>query len=77
MFDGCLPTLIEWGPHHPTAAMPDSGLTLQALALQHPLAAQLQAACDAIGLHKVLITDGPARLSAHLITPGGPLTLHS
>ena len=77
LFDGCLPTLIEWGPHHPTATMADSGLTLQALAMQHPQAAQLQAACHAIGLQAVAITDGPARLSAQLSTPGGPLTLHS
>ena len=77
LFDGCLPTLIEWGPHHPTATMADSGLTLQALALQHPQAAQLQAACHAIGLQAVAITDGPARLSAQLGTPRGPLTLHS
>lgn len=77
LFDGCLPTLIEWGPHHPTATMADSGLKLQALALQHPQAAQLQAACRAIGLHEVVITEGPARLSAQLGTPGGPLTLYS
>ncbi len=77
LFDGCLPTLIEWGPHHPTAAMPDSGLALQSLALQHPQASQLQTACHAIGLQEVLITDGPARLSAQLGTPRGPLTLHS
>jgi hypothetical protein len=77
LFDGCLPTLIEWGPHHPTAAMPDSGLTLKSLTLQHPQAALLQAACQAIGLDAALITVGPARLSAQLSTPGGPLTLHS
>ena len=77
LFDGCLPTLIEWGPHHPTAAMPDSGLALQSLTLQHPQAALLQAACQAIGLDAALITVGPARLSAQLSTPGGPLTLHS
>ncbi len=77
LLDGCLPTLIEWGPHHPTATMADSGLTLQALALHHPQAAQLQAACQAIGLNAVVITDGPARLSAQLGTPRGPLTLHS
>ena len=77
LFDGCLPTLIEWGLNHPTAAMPDSGLALQSLALHHPQAAQLRAACQAIGLHEVLITDGPPRLSAHLSTPHGPLTLHS
>ena len=77
LFDGCLPTLIEWGPHHPTATMADSGLTLQALTLQHPQAAQLQEACRAIGLQAVVIADGPARLSAQLGTPRGPLTLHS
>jgi hypothetical protein len=77
LFDGCLPTLIEWGPHHPTATMADSGLTLQSLTLQHPQATLLLAACQAIGLDEVLITDGPARLSAQLSTPGGPLTLHS
>ena len=77
LFDGCLPTLIEWGPHHPTAAMPDSGLTLQSLALQHPQATLLQDACQVIGLDEVLISAGPARLSAQLATPRGPLTLHS
>ena len=77
LFDGCLPTLIEWGPHHPTATMPDSALALQSLTLQHPQATLLLAACQAIGLDEVLITDGPARLSAQLSTPGGPLTLHS
>ena len=77
LFDGCLPTLIEWGQHHPSTTMADSGLTLQSLKLQHPQAAQLQSACDAIGLNAVVITDGPARLSAQLGTPRGPLTLHS
>ena len=77
LFDGCLPTLIEWGPHHPTDTMADSGLTLQSLKLQHPQAAQLQSACDAIGLNEVVITGGPARLSAQLGTPRGPLTLRS
>ena len=77
LFDGCLPTLIEWGPHHPTAAMPDSGLALQSLTLQHPQATLLQAACQAIGLDEVLISAGPARLSAQLATPCGTLALNS
>ena len=77
LFDGCLPTLIEWGPHHPTATMPDSGLALQSLTLQHPQATLLQAACQAIGLDEVLISEGPGRLSAQLATPRGTLTLHS
>jgi len=77
LFDGCLPTLIEWGPHHPTATMPDSGLALQSLKLQHPHAAQLQAACHTVGLDEVLISAGPARLSAQLATPCGTLALNS
>ena len=77
LFDGCLPTLIEWGPHHPTATMADSALALQSLTLQHPQAMLLQAACQAIGLDEVLISAGPARLSAQLATPRGTLTLHS
>ena len=28
LFDGCLPTLIEWGDTHPAATMPESGVTL-------------------------------------------------
>ena len=77
LFDGCLPTLIEWGPHHPTTVMPGSGLALQSLALQHPQATLLQAACQAIGLDEILISAGPAGLSAQLATPRGTLTLHS
>ena len=77
LFDGCLPTLIEWGPHHPTATMADSGLALQSLTLQHPQATLLQAACQAIGLDEVLISPGAARLSAQLATPRGTLALHS
>ena len=77
LFDGCLPTLIEWGPHHPTSAMPGSALALQSLTLQHPQATLLQAACQAIGLDEVLISAGPARLSAQLATPRGTLALNS
>jgi hypothetical protein len=77
LFDGCLPTLIEWGPHHPSTTMADSGLALQSLTLQHPQATLLQAACQAVGLDEVLISAGPARLIAQLATPRGPLTLHS
>ena len=77
LLDGCLPTLIEWGPHHPTSAMPGSALALQSLTLQHPQATLLQAACQAIGLDEVSISAGPARLSAQLATPRGTLALNS
>ena len=77
LFDGCLPTLIQWGAQHPTSAMPDSGLTLQSLALQHPQVSLLQIACDALGLTGLTLTEGPASLEAQLHTPRGPITLHA
>ena len=77
LFDGCLPTLIEWGDTHPTQAMPDSGVTLQSLALRHPQATPLAAACQAMGLHGIPITPGPAQIQIQLATPRGLVTLHS
>ena len=77
LFDGCLPTLIQWGDTHPAASMPESGVTLLSLSLQHPDASALQTACDALGLPNSPVTPGPARLSALLQTPKGPITLHS
>ena len=77
LFDGCLPTLIEWGSTHPTQAMPDSGVTLQSLALQHPDTAALRAACEAVGLQGVPTTPGPAQIQIQLATPRGLVTLHS
>jgi hypothetical protein len=70
---GALPTLIQWRGRHPTAAMPDSGVTLQALALNGlpPRAAEV------LRLRGVsLATEGPA-LKARLQTPRGDITLES
>ena len=39
LFEGTLPTLIEWGATHPASGMPESGVTLQSLELRHPQAA--------------------------------------
>ena len=79
LMDGCLPTLIQWGAVHPCDSLPASGVQLQRLALQHPQAATLQAACDAVGVAaSVLVTPGATpRLSAQLSTPRGPVTLTS
>ena len=77
LFDGCLPTLIEWGSAHPTHTMPDSGVTLQSLHLQHPDAAALRAACEAAGLQGIPTTPGPAQIQVQLATPRGLVTLHS
>ncbi len=77
LFDGCLPTLIQWGIEHPCLAMPASGVTLRSLRATHPRAHALQAAYDAIDLAQVPVSLGPARLTAQLQTPHGLLELHS
>ena len=79
LMDGCLPTLIQWGAAHPCDSLPASGVQLEQLALQHPQAATLQAACNAVGVAaSVLVTPYAApRLSALLSTPRGPVTLTS
>jgi hypothetical protein len=77
LFDGCLPTLIEWGDTHPAAGMGESGATLQGLGVTHPQAAQLAAAYEAIGLAGVKVGEGPANLCATLDTPRGRVKLES
>jgi hypothetical protein len=77
LFDGVLPTLIEWGTTHPASALPESGVTLQSLSVAHPQAATLRRAYDAIGLESVAIKDGAANLCAVLETPRGRLRLAS
>ncbi|MCZ8253960.1 MAG: VOC family protein [Hylemonella sp.] len=75
LFDGLLPTLIQWGTAHPAAAMPASGITLIGLELQHPRAEELNAASAALGLGSLKVRQGPARLCARLQTPSGVLTI--
>ena len=79
LMDGCLPTLIQWGAVHPCDNLPASGVQLQKLSLQHPQAATLQAACEAVGVaNTVAITPGNTpRLIAQFSTPRGPVTLSS
>jgi hypothetical protein len=77
LYDGVLPTLIEWGATHPAAALPESGVTLQSLAITHPQAATLRAACDAVGLQGVAVKEGRANLCAVLETPKGRRKLAS
>ena len=79
LMDSCLPTLIQWDGVHPCDSLPASGVQLQQLTLQHPQAATLQAACDAIGVGpQVAVAAGNAPgLTAHLSTPLGPVTLWS
>lgn len=77
LLGGTLPTLIEWGAVHPAAAMPESGVTLQSLAVRHPQAALLRQAAKAIGLQDVAIQDGEANVRATLDTPRGRVKLES
>lgn len=77
LFYGTLPTLIQWGPVHPTDAMPASGLALRSLQAAHPRAADLAAALSAIGMRGVAVQPGAPELVAVLDTPRGPVTLSS
>jgi hypothetical protein len=85
LFNGCLPTLIQWGKPeatdplrlHPRNSLPRSGVTLQSLTVSHPSGAKLQAAFNAIGLTDIAIETGPANLVANLQTPKGLVQLQS
>jgi len=77
LFDGWLPTLIQWGEVHPSHTMTGSGILLAGLRVAHPEADTLRAAYRAIGLAHVPIEAGPARLTAQLQTPNGLLEIHS
>ena len=85
LFDGALPSLIQWGKAdaaeplrlHPRNSLPRSGVTLQSLAITHPSAAKLQAAFEAIALTDIALESGPANLRATLHTPKGLVTLES
>ncbi|WP_291913393.1 VOC family protein [Limnohabitans sp.] len=85
LFNGCLPTLIQWGKPdateplrlHPRNSLPRSGVTLQSLTVSHPSGVKLQAAFDAIGLADIAIETGPANLVASLQTPKGLVRLQS
>ena len=85
LFNGTLPTLIQWGKPdatdplrlHPRNSLPRSGVSLQSLTVSHPSGAKLQTAYEAIGLQGVTIETGPADIIATLQTPKGLVQLHS
>lgn len=77
LFDGCLPTLIQWGGVHAVANLAESGVTLHAVAIRHPRADELGAALRAIGIENVTVERGPADLCATLLTPLGKVRLES
>jgi hypothetical protein len=77
LFQGCLPTLIEWGTTHPAGGMPESGVTLQSLTVTHSQAPELRRAFDAIGLQGIAVSAGSSNLCVTLHTPNGPVRLES
>ena len=85
LFDGALPTLIQWGAprdkeplrRHPRNTLPRSKVSLERIAVTHPEADQLKAAYAALGLTGIDITPGEADVAATLHTPRGVVTLHS
>ena len=78
LFDGCLPTLIQWGPSsHPTDHMPASGVTLHSLRVQHPQSDTLRAAYRGLGWTAQAVAAGAPRLSVILQTPKGPIEIHT
>lgn len=78
LMDGCLPTLIEWGERHPCQGLPDSGVQLRSLRLQHPQADALAHACADAGLRQLPVERaGAPRLAATLHTPLGPVDIAS
>lgn len=85
LFDGALPTLIQWGKPtdaeplrlHPRNSLPRSGVSLKGLTVSHPTAAKLAAAYQAIGLDEVTVVEGPANITATLKTPKGLVQIQS
>lgn len=68
LFDGALPTLIQWNGRHPTESLPRPGAQLHQLTLTHPEAALLRQALDLLGIASVKVEEGPPRMVATLST---------
>ena len=85
LFDGTLPSLIQWGNAedaaplrlHPRNSLPRSRVSLDSVSVTHPSAEKLHAAYAAIGLEGIRISEGPANLRATLKTPKGLVSLES
>ena len=76
--EGVVPSLICWaGSAHPAARLPDLGVSLEALELEHPRAAEVQRQLDALRLTGRCSPGPVPRLTLHLRTPRGPRMLRS
>jgi hypothetical protein len=85
LFNGALPTLIQWGAPedtdpmrlHPRNSLPRSGVSLKGIAITHPAAEKLQTAYLALGLTGITVHSGPANITVSLRTPKGDIVLQS
>lgn len=85
LFNGTLPTLIQWGKPeaadpmqlHPRNHLPRSGVSLKSLSVSHPSASKIKAAYEAIMLGNIDVMEAPANIVATLQTPKGLVTLES
>jgi hypothetical protein len=85
LFNGTLPTLIQWGKPeaaepmqlHPRNHLLRSGVSLKSLSVSHPSASKIKAAYEAIMLGNIDVMEGPANIVATLQTPKGLVTLES
>jgi hypothetical protein len=85
LFDGTLPTLIQWGKPeatepmrlHPRHSLPRSGVSLQTITVSHPSSEKLTKAFEAVHLKDIEVSNGAATISATLQTPKGLVVLHS
>jgi|SoiMethySBSTD1v2_1073268.scaffolds.fasta_scaffold1126270_2 hypothetical protein len=76
--DGVVPSLIRWpGSSHPAARLPESGVSIEALELEHPRAADVQRQLDLIGLDVRCTRSALPAIVTRLRTPSGPRTLRS
>jgi len=85
LFDGTLPTLIQWGKPdatdpmrlHPRHSLPRSGVSLQNIRVSHPSSEKLTKAFEAVHLKDIEVSNGEADISATLQTPKGLVVLQS
>jgi hypothetical protein len=72
-----MPTLISWGPQHPSATMASRGIHLKAFTCSHPQAATLNALWQALGGSSTCFVAGPVGLRALIETPQGEVCVGS
>ena len=77
MFHGALPTLIQWGDHHPVNSMAPSGVKLLDFQARHGDPVRLNEAYASLGLAQLRAEAGEPRLLARLETPLGVVELSS